>query len=176
MGGAAGICGRFCCRIGRVRSTAGGDGFDRSVLLAASNGAVTCRTEMQQANWIVPPIWTGEDAFILAGGPSLGNVDLGPLADRHVIVINDSYRLASWAECLYFADLKWWQRSREDVMENFKGQYIVTVAKLDEPGVKRLRVTGQIGLDADPSALRHGSNSGYQAIHLAYHFGAKRIV
>jgi hypothetical protein len=44
------------------------------------------------------------------------------------------------------------------------------------PGVKTLRLTGATGLEDDPGRLRHGSNSGYQAINLAYHFGAKRIV
>jgi len=42
--------------------------------------------------------------------------------------------------------------------------------------VKQLRITGVPGFDPDPGALRTGSNSGYQAIHLAAHFGAKRII
>jgi hypothetical protein len=44
------------------------------------------------------------------------------------------------------------------------------------PQAKRLRCTGESGLDSDPACLRHGSGSGYQAIHLAYHLGAARIV
>ena len=43
-------------------------------------------------------------------------------------------------------------------------------------GVQRLRHTGRNGLDVTPGAIRDGGNSGYQAINLAVHFGAKRIV
>ena len=39
-----------------------------------------------------------------------------------------------------------------------------------------MTLTGGTGLEADSGGLRHGSNGGYQAINLAYHFGVKRIV
>jgi hypothetical protein len=44
------------------------------------------------------------------------------------------------------------------------------------PMAKTLRQAGELGLELDPSGLRHGSNGGFQAINLAYHFGANRIV
>ena len=46
----------------------------------------------------------------------------------------------------------------------------------EHPQVRVLKFTGQRGLELDPSGLRHGSNSGYQAINLAVNLGAKRIV
>jgi hypothetical protein len=39
-----------------------------------------------------------------------------------------------------------------------------------------LRNTGMEGLEAAPDGLRTGQNSGYQAINLAVHLGATRIV
>lgn len=126
--------------------------------------------------WVVPPIWAGETCFILAGGPSLQ----GFRADRlkgcgRVLVINQSYQLAPGADCLYFCDARWWKVHGSQVRNLFTGSYIVTLENQIE-GVKTLRNTGPIGLETDPGGLRTGSNSTYQAINLAVHFGIKRIV
>ena len=43
-------------------------------------------------------------------------------------------------------------------------------------GIQVLKNTGERGLELDPTGLRHGRNSGYQAINLAVHLGAARIV
>jgi hypothetical protein len=127
-------------------------------------------------HWMVPPEWAGETAFLIGCGPSLKGMDLAPLADHgRVIAINDSFLLAPQADVLYFCDLKWWKGRKEQVAERFKGRYIVTLGNM-VPGVCSLRCTGPSGLETDPGGLRHGSNSGYQAINLAYHFGASRIV
>jgi hypothetical protein len=126
--------------------------------------------------WCVPPEWTGETAFLLAGGPSLRDFDCKVLRGvGRVIAINRSYRLAPWADVLYFCDLYWWQHHKLEVEELFRGRYIVTLENQID-GVKTLRNTGTSGLETDPSGLRTGNNSGYQAINLAYHFGVKRIV
>jgi hypothetical protein len=39
-----------------------------------------------------------------------------------------------------------------------------------------LRNTGDTGLDVRPDCVRNGRNSGYQAINLAVHLGAARIL
>lgn len=44
------------------------------------------------------------------------------------------------------------------------------------PGVTVLQNTGIEGLERRPFGLRNGRNGGYQAIGLAYHYGASRIV
>ena len=44
------------------------------------------------------------------------------------------------------------------------------------PDVTILRHTGEMGFEDDPRGLRTGRNSGYQAINLAVHLGAARIV
>lgn len=128
------------------------------------------------AYWTVPPEWTGETCMILAGGPSLRGFNTYCLAGLRVIAINESYRLCPWADVLYWADTKWWDRRKADVAAVFQGRYIMTVAEKVDGTVKQLRNTGVEGFDPDPGALRTGANSGYQAIHLAAHFGAKRIV
>jgi len=126
--------------------------------------------------WVVPPEWLGETVFVLGCGPSLASTPVGRLsAHGRVIAINDAYRRLPTADVLYFCDRKWWLRNQSYVRRDFQGRYIVTIADRVD-GVKTLRCTGAIGLESDPGALRHGSNSGYQAINLAYHFGARRIV
>ncbi len=126
--------------------------------------------------WSVPPIWSGETCFILAGGPSLRAVPVAKLRDRgRIIVINNSYQIAPWADLLYFCDLPWWNLHSALIAQTYCGRCIVTLEN-SIPYVKRLRNTGELGLETDPSGLRHGSNSGYQAINLAYHLGVKKIV
>jgi hypothetical protein len=127
-------------------------------------------------SWIVPPEWLGETAFILGCGPSLAQSHTAALRGRRVIAINDSFLRAPWADVLYFCDgWKWWKNYEAQVQEHFTGRYIVT--STDEiPGVKHLQLTGEQGLEDDPGALRHGKNSGYQAINLAVHFGVNRII
>lgn len=125
--------------------------------------------------WTVSPEWNGETAFLLACGPSLHGFNASLLKGQHVIAINDNYVLAPWAEILYFCDRRWWQSRRSSVLKTFTGKRIVTLDNQID-GILALHNTGKLGLETDPGAIRHGSNSGYQAINLAYHLGAKRIV
>jgi len=130
------------------------------------------------ANWSVPPFaWAGKPCFILACGPGLNIIrDLPSLTSfGRVIAINDAYRLCPTADALYFHDDTWWESNGWHVEQQFLGRYIITCNDVTEY-VYRLRNSGATGLETDPGALRHGSNSGYQAINLAVLFGAKKIV
>lgn len=123
----------------------------------------------------VLPEWTGQPCFIVACGPSLRNSQIESLTDYgRVIVINDSFSLVPNADVLYFCDSKWWYSRKEKVNALFSGRHAVTLEN-QLTNVLALRNTGQLGLEEDPSGLRTGKNSGYQAINLAYHFGAKDI-
>jgi hypothetical protein len=88
----------------------------------------------------------------------------------------------------YFCDEKWW---RQSIVANRRSQHGVysfhdAIYKLwwfsgsydfaDHPQVNALRLTGQSGHEDAPDGLKHGSNSGYQAIELAIKLGAKRII
>lgn len=92
-----------------------------------------------------------------------------------MVAINDGYRIAPWADVIYAADARWWSWHRG--VESFKGlKYTVQLEAAIWPGVKVLRTTGNLGLELDPSGLRTGQNGGYQAINLAVHLGARRIL
>lgn len=161
--------------------------------------------------WTVPKAWPGETCVIIAGGPSLREMypeiehlrpqvvevtKIGDSSRRYekvryarVIAINDSWRLAPWADTHYFCDPRWWKMQIDMNKFSLDGRVRFhdliyhgfwinggTGAYKDHPQVRQLRFSGPEGLDPDPGYLRHGSNSGYQAIHLAYHYGVKRII
>lgn len=139
--------------------------------------------------WTVPRMWEGDTCIIMAGGPSMNDL-IGEVVRidgyPRVITINDSWRLAPWADVFYFYDREWYD---EQVKTN-RVSCGTAFRKLAETGlwvsgneefashslVRSLRLTGQRGLEINPAGLRHGSNSGYQAINLAYHLGAGRIL
>ena len=128
--------------------------------------------------WTIPPDWHGETAFLLAGGPSLIGFDAERLRGRgKIITINDSYRLCPWADVIYFCDKSWWYKHRAEIQQVFTGGCIVTLENRQIEGMHSLRSSGKTGLEtADHSAIRTGGNSGYQAIGVAAHLGAARIV
>lgn len=146
-----------------------------------------------------------QTCVILAGGPSLkefvkssfeGNIDdgIGYLVKncKNFITINDSWRLLpnGTKAVNYFCDAAWWSMQVQknprsvDGLTSFhdmiyRGNWITgsnDPVFTDHPQVNVLKLTGQRGLELDRGGLRHGSNSGYQAINLAVHLGAKRIV
>lgn len=129
----------------------------------------------------VPNLWPGDTVVCLGGGPSLTPQDVDAVRGRaRVIAINDAYRLAPWADVLYACDGKWWKwqyRDRRAEIEAFAGlRYALQQDARRWPGVQVLRNTGESGLELSPHGLRTGRNSGYQAINLAVHLGAARVL
>lgn len=126
---------------------------------------------------VVPRAWPGATVVCVGGGPSLTQADVDHCRGRAaVIAINDAYRLAPWADVLYSSDQRWY--------EFYKGAPEFTGVKygirpLNPPdawGITVLENTGVVGLEAAPTGLRNGRNSGFAAINLAVHFGAKRVL
>jgi len=92
-----------------------------------------------------------------------------------VIAINDAYRLAPWADVLYACDADWWKLHAG--VPTFTGpKYALQSRAGHWAGVQVLQNTGIEGLETRPFGLRNGRNGGYQAINLACHYGATRIV
>jgi hypothetical protein len=130
---------------------------------------------------VVPRDWAGETAVVVATGPCLTEEDVTYCRGKaRVIVVNNAYQLAPWADCMYATDAQFWHwhRGAPDYtgpkwsMEhsqwgNYRERY---------PDVQRLRNTGPSGLEHEPTGLKNGRNSGFAAVNLAYHYGAKRIV
>ena len=99
-----------------------------------------------------------------------------------MIVVNDAYLLAPWADILYFADWRWWRdfghRKRAE-FKAFQGQKCTienSGAMVDDPEIFMLHNSGHEGLSEKPNCLHTGSNGGYQAVNIATLAGAKRVV
>lgn len=123
----------------------------------------------------VPKLWPESTIICLGCGPSLSQEDIDFCRDRaRVIAVKDTWRLAPWADVLYACDGKWWDFYKG--VPEFHGLKFGLTVDGHWPDVNALRNTGMDGLERDPSGLRTGQNSGYQAINLAVHLGATRIL
>ncbi len=122
----------------------------------------------------VPRIWGGQTVVLLASGPSLCQDDVTLCQGRaQVIAVKDAIQLAPWADGLYGCDASFW--ARHQGLPAFLGfKYSI------DPRAARwatvLQNTGERGLETDPTGLRTGRNSMYQALNLAVHLGASRIL
>lgn len=131
------------------------------------------------------PDWSGATCIVVASGPSAKDAPLAIVKGRaRVIVINESYRLAPWADALYAADAEWWQRQKGLV--EFRG---LRVSQSDQAakyyrGIKLVRLKRVAHLLTEPRGVIaagsdnrvSGANSGFQALNLAAQFGARRII
>lgn len=122
--------------------------------------------------------WRGETVYVIASGPSLAAEQCDAVRGKgRSIVINTSFRLAPWANVLYACDLRWWVSHINEVRGSFQGQ----LWSLDAEACRKFRIKHvqsrpSAGLCKQDGVIHQGRNSGYQAVNLAYHAGAKRIV
>lgn len=128
--------------------------------------------------WPVERIFEGKTVCIIGGGPSLKNYDISITKGEACIAVNNSYEIAPWSQVLHFADCSWWQWNGKEVKASkFKG--IITTATSDhesvnDPILKRLWRNRDYW--SDDARYLYGWDSGTQAVNLAYHLGAVKIV
>lgn len=108
--------------------------------------------------------WDGMTVVCLASGPSLTESDVELVRrwreaaeDRRVIVTNNTFMLAPWADVLYAMDRAWWTTMQPE----FAGERLTAVD--NAPHARR-------------STSPKGGNSGSGAILLAAHRGAARVI
>lgn len=133
--------------------------------------------------WTPEPLFAGETVFCVASGPSLTQETCDRLRGRRVIVVNSSWRLAPWADVLFFTDSGWFEANRA-VVTAWEGLVVSMsrTAKRELPDkVKRVRGFGQPTFPprrfpplGDPHILQ-GRSSGHTAIALAIGLGASRV-
>ncbi len=122
----------------------------------------------------VPRLWPDSTVVVLANGPSLTPEDVDACRGQHVVAIKDTVRLAPWAEVLYGCDAKWWRAHPETAALACPKFGLEPVQGRED--VQILRNAGEAGVESSPDGLRTLRNSGGQAINLAVHLGARRIV
>ena len=123
-------------------------------------------------------------------GKSLTQEDVDYLRGKcRVIVINESYQLAPWADWLYAADHSWWDHYIEDVREKFAGE-LWTQARENsttragsrekdhaiELRIRYCELQRGEGFSREAGKVFSGGSSGYQAMQLAVHMGAEQIL
>lgn len=127
--------------------------------------------------WSPPVEWAGETAFVIGGGPSLTPDDVNRLEGRKVIAVNAAYRLAPWAQYLFFSDHHWFL-PREKAVAGFAGT-VVTTSRRSVEALSKIKLVarskGRFPERGTPE-LRAGKSSGGMGVSLAYALGASRIV
>jgi hypothetical protein len=124
--------------------------------------------------YVVPRLWPGSTIVCLASGPSLTREDVAYVRGKaRTIVVNTTYQLAPWADVLYACDARWWRWHKG--APDFPGLKFTLTSPV-WPDVHLLKNMGPSGLEVKPHGLRTGRNSGYQAVNLAVHLGARRIL
>lgn len=122
---------------------------------------------------IVKPIWTGDTAFIIGGGPSLDVASVPRLCGR-IITVNNAYRLAPRADVWFWGDRRWFDWHRDAIVPR-PGCYNITREGYPVPShVLQMRFLAGT-FSTEPDALG-GFCSGSSALNLAFLFGASRIV
>lgn len=126
----------------------------------------------------VPRLWPGQTICCIASGPSLTHEDCARVRGRlPVIAVNSTIdAFAPWADILHACDYRWWLWHKG--APDFLGlKFTLSDAVAEKwPDVTVLRNTGDEGLERDPTGVRTGKTSGYQAINIGVHTGAARIL
>lgn len=140
---------------------------------------------LARPHWIGGLNWSGATVVILASGPSLSAEQVAlvkswrePSLARAVIAINTTFRAAPWADVVYGCDARWWDVYHAEVRMACPAASLWTAERpaTERWGVNHIPNFRSPGLYRRPGAIHQGMNSGYQAIGLAYQFGAARIV
>ena len=124
----------------------------------------------------IEPIWIGETIFIIGGGTSLRDFNWASLNGKKTIAINKSIISYPNANILYWTDSRVYSWLKQDI-DNFNGlKYTIRDHHSYVGDIKILKKVNKFNLEESKDTLSHGNNSGYAAINLAYHLGAKRII
>ena len=124
----------------------------------------------------VTPIFKNKTVFLIGGGPSLENFNWDLLKEKSIIAINKSFLSVPWAQVIYWTDSRFYTWYKDKIDELTAEKYTVGVGSQYKPDVKLLQKGMRHGLELTNDKLAHGDNSGYAAINLAYHLGAKNII
>lgn len=125
----------------------------------------------------LPRLWPGERCFILGGGPSLPVAALDSLRAQRTIAVNNAYKVAMWADAMFFGDCRWYKHHGAGLVD-FAGLKVTTCVTWErEPGIRFLhKELMPYGISEDPTKLRWNYSSGACAMNLAAHLGVSEIV
>ena len=126
------------------------------------------------------PQWHGATIAIIGSGPSAKKAGVERLQGRaKVIVINESWQLAPWADMIYACDGNWWKL--HGGLPKFKGLKVTYDAQACDQykDLHRIEIPDRRSDMIITEPLGHvgaGGNSGFQCLNLAVQLGGKRIL
>lgn len=126
------------------------------------------------------PDWKGDACIIVGSGPSAKDVSLAEAKeDARFIAINESWRLAPWADILFGCDFAWW-KYRKGCPE-FGGLKLSTDIKVSgcpEWNVQRVGLNkGSDLLELEKiGTVGWGGNSGFHCLNLAVQFECAKVL
>lgn len=123
----------------------------------------------------IDPIFLGDTIYIVGGGTSLKGFNFELLRDKTVIAVNKAFMSLPFAQVLYWSDTRFFEWHGKEIGD-FQGIKVTCRPQPKRSDVINLLNTGKTGLETMSYGIRDGGNSGYAAINLAYHLGAKKIV
>lgn len=124
----------------------------------------------------VLPLLKGETVYLIGGGPSLETFNWDTLKTKKVIAINKSFKYVPWATAIYWTDARFYTWYKKEIDELTCHKYTISHGAPYNEKVNVIKKGKRHGLEKDPRLIAHGDNSGYAAINLAYHMGAKKII
>lgn len=123
----------------------------------------------------VEKIFKNETIFLIGGGPSLKKFDWNLLNGKRTIAINKAILTYPNADVLYWTDSRFYNWYKKQIDQFTGPKYTIRNGPYDD-SITLLKKGIKYGLEEAPSSLSHGNNSGYAAMNLAYHLGAKKII
>lgn len=123
--------------------------------------------------WTPAAEWTGADAIIIGGGPSLKEFKWTALEGRRTLGCNAAFRLGVGVCSLnFFADKAFFDHNEDDLCA-YAGPVVSNAEEFERHPWVRYMPRRDYGLHTD--ALGLGGNSGCAAINLALVLGAARV-
>lgn len=136
----------------------------------------------------IPKIWQDYPVVCIASGPSLTDADCAYIYNMRrddkcrVIVVNNNYIKAPWADHLHFCDRQFYEwHCRNAVFKSTRMTMTTLSNEFTQDMIDRgvgLLLMGQNGglvLDSD-NTIATGGNSGYQAVNIAALYGSRKII
>lgn len=133
----------------------------------------------------IPEIYKGQTAVLFATGPSLSVEQVETVRPYHeagivkAFGLNDAFKIIDYLDVYYACDPKWWELNPaafDYPCPQKWTQDIRFARKFAEKGIKGCSGSSGHGLSFRKNHIHYGSNSGYQLINLAYHFGIRHFI
>ena len=134
----------------------------------------------------IPCIYPGEAAVLIATGPGLTEEVVETIRPFHeagkvkVFGCNDAYKLVPFLDVHYACDGGWWNIHKEACFKALPDNCHVWTQDVRTKGnthINLINGSHKTGLCLDnPAHIHFGSNSGYQQLNIAYHYGIRKFL